>query len=75
MIGIRNHLVICLVVCLCICVEALSQDGLQVLDNLKRYDSIYESGFAVSGTLKNKWHVISRQADTTVVNNFCLSYD
>jgi len=55
-------LVICATACLCLDTDALAQDGAEVLDNLKRYDSIYESGFTVSATRKNLEHLITGQA-------------
>ena len=56
---IRYFLLICTTVYLCLDTCALAQDGSEVLDNLKRYDSIYESGFTVSATRKKREHLIS----------------
>jgi len=41
--------------------DALAQDGSAVLDKIKRYDSIYEAGFSVSGTRKGQDFVIPFQ--------------
>lgn len=63
--SIRYSLVICAAACLCLAVEALAQDRSAVLENLKRYDSIYEAGFTVSGTRKGQDQLVVTQIKVT----------
>ena len=48
----------------------------QVLENLKKYDAIYESGFSVSGTQEGKWLVdLHSGASLSVKRRWRLTYD
>lgn len=71
---IRYYLTICIVACLWFGIDALGQDASEVLDNLKRYDSIYKSGFAASGTLKGT-EKLCRLVPIEVERSWKLTYD
>lgn len=66
--SMRYYLIICILACLCLNKGVLAEDGAEVLEKLKRYDSIYEAGFTISGTqasqdivfqqgVKHKWRL------------------
>ena len=68
-------LVICLTTCLCFGTDVLAIEGSEVLDNLKRYDSIYESGFTVSGTRKRQERVDLGQFRINVERGWRLAFE
>ena len=45
---------VCYLVQKCEAKDLVVENGVDVLENLKRFDSIYQSGFSVSGTVKGK---------------------
>ena len=71
---IRYYLTICIVACLCFGINAFAQDASAVLENLKRCDSIYESGFTASGTLKGT-EKLCRLVPIEVERSWKLTYD
>ncbi len=70
----RYYLAICIASCLWFSKDALAQDGSAVLDDLKRYDSIYEAGFTVSGSQKGQDLVIRFQF-IEVKRNWRLAFE
>ena len=54
MFSTRHYMSICMISLICLDTYALAQDAATVLENLKRYDSIYEAGFTASGTQKGQ---------------------
>ena len=75
MLYVRYYVAICMAVCLCLDVNALAQDELEVLRNLKNYDSIYQSGFTVSGTRKCPEHLILGQLTIDVERKWRLAFE
>ncbi|HUT31781.1 MAG TPA: hypothetical protein VMX13_18480 [Sedimentisphaerales bacterium] len=75
MLSMRYYLAICMALCLWLDVDALGQDGLEVLRNLKNYDSIYEAGFTVSGTRKCPEHLILGQVIINVERKWRLAFE
>ena len=67
-------LLICIIVSSFLNTDALAQDGSEMLDKLKRYDSIYKSGFTVSATTKKQEYLITGQV-INVERNWRLAFD
>jgi hypothetical protein len=68
-------LLLCLGLCVHVCADASAPDGAAVLAKLRAYDSIYESGFTVSGTRKSQAHLILGELLTEVDYDFRLTLE
>lgn len=71
----RYYLAICTAFSVCLPGNVRAQNGPAVWENLKRYDSIYEAGLSVSGTLNSQDQLVRRMPRIEVNRRWELAFD